>query len=211
MVFPSDVVRAACTGPAVERLSRDDREITERAGRHQLHMMRGTSDSTVWREGTNVIRMGKHTYSATVRWTGARDGPTSTYQGYSREYTYEGEGKPAALGSADPQFRGDGALYNPEDMLVIGLSTCHLLSYLAECARGGVYVVSYVDEASGTMAVKDGRMRFVDVLLRPRVTIARGSDLERAKALHARAHEDCYIANSVNFPVRNEPEVTFAD
>ena len=60
------------------------------------------------------------------------------------------------------------------------------------------------------MAVQDGRMRFVDVLLKPRVTIAPGSDLERAKALHARAHEDCYLANSVNFPVRNEPEVVFA-
>src|SRR5581483_999357 len=97
------------------------------------------------------------------------------------------------------------------EMLVASLSACHLLSYLAECARGGVHVLSYSDEASGTMAVKDGRMRIVDVLLRPRVVIARGSDLERARYLHERAHEECFIANSVNFPVRHEPVVSFGD
>src|ERR1700749_979781 len=102
------------------------------------------------REARCAFLMGRHTYSAKISWTGARQGPTTTYQGYSREYTYQSEGKPPAIGSADPQFRGDAGLYNPEDMLVVGLSTCHLLSYLAECARGGVHVVSYEDEASGT-------------------------------------------------------------
>ncbi|HEY4129019.1 MAG TPA: OsmC family protein [Gemmatimonadaceae bacterium] len=155
--------------------------------------------------------MGIHSYAARVIWTGARQGPTTTYQAYSREYGFQVDGKAVGTGSADPTFRGDPALYNPEEMLVVALSSCHLLSYLAECARGGVYVISYEDDATGTMAVKDGRMRMVEVVLRPRVTIARGSDIERARALHERAHEECYIANSVNFPVRHDAAVSFVD
>ena len=161
--------------------------------------------------GDVAFGMGAHTYSTRLTWTGASHGPTSSYQAYSREYEFQSGDKPLLRGSADPKYRGDATLYNPEELLIVALSSCHLLSYLAECARGGVHVASYSDDAGGTMAVKDGRMRIVDVLLRPRVTIARGSDIERARALHARAHEECFIANSVNFPVRHEATVTFAD
>src|SRR5262245_6076123 len=149
----------------------------------------------------------RHEYSARLVWTGASAGPTSSYQAYSREYEFQAPNKPAVRGSADPHFRGDATLYNPEELLVISLSTCHLLSYLAECARAGVHVVRYEDEAHGTMTVKDGKLRFTDVLLRPRVTIAQGSDFGKARELHERAHADCYVANSVNFPVRHEATV----
>jgi organic hydroperoxide reductase OsmC/OhrA len=155
--------------------------------------------------------MGTHIYSTKLTWTGAGQGTTSSYQAYSREYEVQSGEKPPLRGSADPLYRGDPTLYNPEEMLVIALSACHMLSYMAECARGGEHVMSYEDDANGAMAVKDGRMRIVDVLLRPRVAIARGSDIERARALHERAHEECFIANSVNFPVRHEATVSFAD
>ena len=112
-------------------------------------------------------------------------------------------------GSADPHFRGDGSLYNPEELLVVALSTCHLLSYLALCARAGVHVVAYEDDAQGTMT-HDGQGRFTDVLLRPRVTVATGTNLDRAQQLHDVAHAECYIANSVNFPVRHEPTISVA-
>jgi len=151
-----------------------------------------------------------HHYSATLIWTGAAEGPTKSYDAYSREYRIEIPGKPPLTGSSDPTFRGDPALINPEDMLVAALSSCHALSYLALCARAHLPVVAYRDEASGTMDMKDGRMRFVDVLLRPHVTIAAGADLDKARALHHKAHEQCFIANSVNFPVRNEPEISVA-
>ncbi|HTE43802.1 MAG TPA: OsmC family protein [Gemmatimonadaceae bacterium] len=152
-----------------------------------------------------------HEYSVALVWTGAKAGPTKSYQTYSREYEYRSGDKPAVRGSADPIYRGDASLYNPEELLVVALSTCHLLSYLAECARGGVLVVAYDDDAIGTMTMKDGRERFVDVLLRPRVTVAAGTDIERAQALHHKAHDDCYIANSVNFPVRHEPTIIVAE
>lgn len=153
--------------------------------------------------------MSAHHYAARLVWTGARQGPTTTYQSYSREYEFQCNGKAAISGSADPLYRGDPTLYNPEELVVAALSSCHLLSYLAECARGGVHVVSYEDDATGVMAVKDGKMRIVEVVLRPKVRIARGCDLERARGLHEKAHEECFIASSVNFPVRHEESVEY--
>jgi organic hydroperoxide reductase OsmC/OhrA len=150
----------------------------------------------------------EHLYEATLVWTGASAGPTASYQTYSREFLVELPGKPPLTGSADPTFLGDGKLHNPEDMLLAALSACHMLSYLALCAREKLLVRSYRDEAVGTMAIKDGKMRFVSVLLRPHVVIAEPDKLERAKALHTRAHTECFIANSVNFPVGNDPAVT---
>lgn len=155
--------------------------------------------------------MATHNYHATLVWTGARQGPTTSYEAYSREHELRIGDKPVLRSSADPHFRGDAALYNPEELLVASLSSCHLLSYLAECARGGVHVVAYEDRAEGTMAIKDGKMRFTEVRLRPRVTVAKGTDVAKASALHERAHEDCFIANSVNFPVRHDATIVVAD
>jgi organic hydroperoxide reductase OsmC/OhrA len=151
----------------------------------------------------------EHQFAASLLWTGAATGPTGSYEGYARAWRAEIAGKPPLEGSADPVFRGDPAKYNPEDLLVVALATCHMLSYLAVCARAGIEVVAYEDRASGTMAIKDGRMRFVEVTLAPNVVIGTG-DLERAEALHAQAHADCFVANSVNFPVRNRPTVVAA-
>ena len=152
----------------------------------------------------------RHEYAVQLVWTGASQGPTASYQGYSREFEYRSGEKASQRGSADPHFRGDPGLYNPEEQLVAALSSCHMLSYLALCARGGLHVVSYEDAAHGVMAVKDGKLRFTSVTLRPKVTVAAGTDPERARALHHEAHAECYIASSVNFPVENEPEIAIA-
>ena len=151
-----------------------------------------------------------HSYSAQVTWTGASQGPTVSYQSYSREYLVEIAGKAPVRGSADASFRGDPALHNPEDLLVVSLATCHMLSYLADCARAGIKVVSYEDKATGTMAMKDKRIRFTGVSLHPRVTITEGGDIAKATLLHDQAHEECFIANSVNFPVHHQAIVKHA-
>ena len=151
----------------------------------------------------------EHHFAARVIWTGAERGPARDYDSYSRDYRIEVEGKPALEGSADPTFRGDAARHNPEDLLVAALSACHLLSYLALCARAGIEVVAYEDQASGRMAIMDRKMRFTEVTLAPKVTIGAG-DLELARALHEKAHGACFIASSVNFPVLNMPTVTRA-
>lgn len=149
-------------------------------------------------------------YHARLVWSGGALGPTKSVDGYSREFRAEFKAKPPFRGSADPAFHGDPALYNPEDLLVSALSACHMLSYLAVCAHAGIAVVSYEDAAVGTLARRDGRARFVDVLLRPKVVLEPGSNIEKASALHEKAHDICVIANSVNFPVRHEADVTFA-
>jgi organic hydroperoxide reductase OsmC/OhrA len=153
----------------------------------------------------------RHSYAARLTWTGAAAGATLSYGGYSREYLAEIAGKPPLRGSADPIFRGDAGLLNPEELLVVALSSCHLLSYLALCARGGIAVVSYVDDARGTMALGGGRGRFTEVVLRPHVAVTPTSSVEQAIALHDVAHDECYIAASVNFPVRHEPIVVTRD
>lgn len=148
-----------------------------------------------------------HEYRAEVTWTGATEGPVKDYRGYDRTYTIAIAGKPVLMGSADPMFLGNPALHNPEDLLVAALSACHMLTYLALAARAGLEVRAYSDSASGIMVLEGGGGRFTEVTLRPRVSLAPGSDLERAHALHDTAHGDCFIANSVNFPVRNEAKV----
>jgi organic hydroperoxide reductase OsmC/OhrA len=152
-----------------------------------------------------------HGYAAKLTWTGAAQGPTRTYQAYSREYRVEIAGKPALTGSADPTFRGDPALHNPEELLVASLSSCHMLTYLAHAALSKLVVVAYEDDATGTMALEGTGGRFTEVVLHPRVTVAAGSDLALAERLHERAHADCFIANSVNFPVRHEAEIRVAE
>lgn len=149
----------------------------------------------------------EHRYEATLVWTGAGAGPTTDYKAYSREYRVEIAGKPALTGSADPAYLGDPKLHNPEELLLAALSACHMLSYLALCARDKIAVTAYRDEAQGTMAIKDGKMRFTSAMLHPQVTIVDSDKLERAKALHAQAHTGCFIASSVNFPVENEATV----
>lgn len=154
--------------------------------------------------------MSTHRFAARLTWTGAAQGPVRDYDGYSREYRVEMDGKPPLIGSAAKPFRGDPGLHNPEDLLMASLSACHCLSYLALCARAGIVVLAYEDSATGTMAFDRTAkvMRFTEVVLHPVVHVAPGSDLEKARALHEDAHHECFIANSVNFPVRNEPEVT---
>jgi organic hydroperoxide reductase OsmC/OhrA len=153
-----------------------------------------------------------HTYEVQTRWTGNLGSGTSDYRAYSRQHEVASLGKSAPiLGSSDPVFRGDGTRYNPEELLVASISTCHLLWYLHLCADAGIVVVDYVDAAHGTMVeAEDGGGHFTEVVLRPQVSITRAEQLERARALHEEAHRKCFIANSLNFPVKHVPDVRVA-
>ena len=149
----------------------------------------------------------QHHYTAAVRWTGNLGTGTSGYKNYGRDHEISAPGKPVIPGSSDPTFRGDASRYNPEDLLVASLSTCHMLWYLHLSAVNKVVVLDYQDNAEGVMEESaDGGGRFIGVTLRPVITVTAESDLETAKRLHHEAHEKCFIANSVNFPVRCEPQ-----
>ncbi len=154
--------------------------------------------------------MKKHEYQTSLRWTGNRGTGTSDYKAYGRDHEITGASKTSALhGSSDPHFRGDVTRYNPEDLLVGSLSACHMLSYLHLCAVNHIVVTAYEDNATGTMAENsDGSGEFREVMLRPRVTITSDSDPVKAIALHEDAGKLCFIARSVNFPVRHNPVIT---
>jgi organic hydroperoxide reductase OsmC/OhrA len=152
--------------------------------------------------------MKHHTYEVRVEWTGNDGEGTKTYQGYRRDHTIAGQGKPQIPGSSDPSFRGDRSRYNPEELLVASLSSCHMLWYLHLCSANHVTVLDYRDAASGVMEeTEDGSGEFVRVVLKPTVKISGDMDRGKALALHGEAHRLCFIARSVKFPVETDAEI----
>jgi len=146
-----------------------------------------------------------HTYRLRLDWQGDPAVGTSSYQVYDRAYRVRMAGKPDLPGSADPAFRGNPARHNPEDLLLAALSACHMLSYLALCARRGVTVLEYSDEAEAVLTLTAaGGGSFASATLRPQVRVAAPDQADLARELHAAAHEACFIASSCNFPVRLE-------
>ena len=149
-----------------------------------------------------------HHYQSTVTWTGNKGNGTSDYTSYSRDHVISIPNKPDLLGSSDTVFRGDGTKYNPEDMLLASLSVCHMLWYLHLCADEGINVMSYTDSPKGTMEEYQGSGgKFIEVILNPLITIEFPDMIDRALSLHEKAHSCCFIANSVNFPVKHIPVI----
>ena len=144
----------------------------------------------------------EHHYAVTASWHGNKGSGTSGLRDYDRSHTVSINGKPDLFLTTDNAAVGDKTKLNPEDLLVSAISSCHMLSYLYVCALEGVVVVDYVDKASGLMIENEsGGGSFKEVILNPLVTVANASMKEKAMQLHHKAHEICYIANSVNFPV----------
>lgn len=151
--------------------------------------------------------MKKHNYTTSINWTGNSGSGTAGYSAYSRDYTISGQGKPIIQGSSDPAFRGDKTRYNPEELLLASISSCHMLWYLHLCSENEIIVTSYTDTAKGTMSeMEDGGGRFTEVILYPIVTVTEKSMLGKANELHKKANELCFIANSCNFPILHYPK-----
>ena len=148
----------------------------------------------------------QHYYKATIKWTGNKGTGTDNYRNYERSHDIIIENKPDISGSSDPAFRGDKSKHNPEELLVSSLSACHMLWYLHLCSAAGIIVVDYIADATGIiMETPDGGGQFKEVTLHPVVTVTDNSAMEEAHELHKKAHELCFIANSVNFPVYHKP------
>jgi organic hydroperoxide reductase OsmC/OhrA len=149
----------------------------------------------------------QHNYLTTIIWTGNKGTGTSGYRAYDRSHTLHVDGKEDILCSSDPAFQGDNKKFNPEDFFLASLSSCHMLWYLHLCADAGIVVVDYKDNATGVMIedpVEGGR--FTSVTLNPVVTITKSSMIVKAIALHDEAHKQCFMSNSVNFPVLHNPK-----
>jgi len=152
--------------------------------------------------------MKQHTYKVKMEWTGNLGEGTSNYKAYSRDHLISAPAKQIQIpGSSDPTFRGDNTRYNPEELLVSTISSCHMLWYLHLCTTAGITVISYVDHASGTMEEQsNGSGHFTQVILEPIITIENAETKHQiAKELHIKAHEMCFIANSLNFDILVKP------
>ncbi len=149
----------------------------------------------------------EHRYRAHLTWEGNVGHGTASYQGYQRTFRATVVGKPSLVGSADPAFRGDAALLNPEDLFLTAIAACHMLTYLALCARRGIAVLAYEDAPSGVMRLEAGGGRFEEIVLSPVVRVASADHLESARALHDAAHRDCFVASSCNVAIELRPEV----
>ncbi|WP_269221509.1 OsmC family protein [Flavobacterium sp. IMCC34518] len=142
----------------------------------------------------------KHLFKAVAKWTSNQEDSTKRF--YSKSHQIIIEGKPVLHVSAAKAFKGDPELYNPEDLLLSSLVSCHMMSYLYVCSQNEIEVLEYSDNAEATLEVSpDGSGRFIEVKLNPKVTIANPDKIQMALDLHQKANQLCFIANSCNFPV----------
>lgn len=146
-------------------------------------------------------------FVATTRWV--RTTPDFDLKSYDRAHEIRYGSGVVVPASASPEFRGQADRTNPEEELVGALSSCHMLTFLAYAARKGLVVDAYEDEAEGQLGKNErGKTAVTQVVLRPRVQFASAVSPEDLAHLHAAAHEDCFIANSVRTDVRVEPRET---
>lgn len=147
----------------------------------------------------------KHIFKAEANWTSKQKLADSSKRFYTKSHQIQVEGKPILDVSAAKAFKGDPELYNPEDLLLSSLVSCHMMSYLYVCSQNGIEVLEYSDNAEATLEVNpDGSGRFVEARLYPKVKISNSDQIELALELHHKANQLCFIANSCNFPVLHE-------
>jgi organic hydroperoxide reductase OsmC/OhrA len=149
-----------------------------------------------------------HQYRCRLDWSGSTaDG----YEAYNREHRVSCPPAASELTlSSDPAFRGNPDLLNPEQLLLAAASSCQMLSFLAYAARARIDVISYVDDAEGVMPEDDKPMRITEIVLRPRIVVAGDVDEDRIRHFVERAHEACFIANSLKSDITIEPTIEFA-
>ncbi|WP_027467122.1 OsmC family protein [Curtobacterium sp. UNCCL17] len=145
--------------------------------------------------------MTSYQYATGLTWSGR----TAEYDGYDRRHDMK-LGATSVAVSADAAFRGDGTLPNPEQLVVAAASSCQLLSFLAVAALGGLEVREYRDAAVGVMDDTVRPMRLTSICLRPRIVVT-GATPERVDRLLRKAHEQCYIANSLTTSITLEPSI----
>lgn len=146
----------------------------------------------------------QHSYTLDLKWTGKTENLS-----YDRTFTVTGKDKTPMSGSADPASRGDPKKWNPEELLLASLSSCHMLWYLYLCASAKITVTEYQDHPTGILNINpNGKSSFSEVTLNPKIVITDSNQIEQALALQKQAHDKCYIVNSVNFEVKLNPAVS---
>ncbi|MBX9889233.1 MAG: OsmC family protein [Flavobacteriaceae bacterium] len=144
----------------------------------------------------------KHFFKAKLNWSSKEQPTPSATKMYTKSHSIVIEEKEMMQVSAAKAFKGDPSLYNPEDLLLSSVVSCHMMSYLYVCQQNGIEVLSYQDNAEATLEVLDnGSGRFIEVRLFPKVIISNKEQIAQAIHLHKEANKLCFIANSCNFPI----------
>ena len=146
-------------------------------------------------------------FEGTLRWAGQPPERPFDYDHYHRETTLEFAGGARIEASSPSVFKGDDTRANPETLMLASLMQCHFLTFMAIAAKSRMPVLEYSDRAAGHLGMKDGKMRYVEVVLRPKVRFADPAHADKLAMLHDKAHAHCFMANSVNFPVRVEADL----
>jgi organic hydroperoxide reductase OsmC/OhrA len=137
-----------------------------------------------------------HRYRAVAAWAGST---ALGYDTYERAHSVQCPPAGSSLTmSSDPAFLGDATLLNPEQLLLAAAVSCQLLSFLAVAARARIDVLRYEDDAEADMPAAVRPMRITAIRLRPRITVATGTDPAKVHKLVALAHEHCFIASSLS-------------
>ena len=152
-----------------------------------------------------------HVFEITLTYPASTAQATPPDANFSRDNIMKSAGKHDVAASSPAAFGGNDARYNPEELMLMSLSECHMLTYLAIAAKKQITIVGYEDRATGQLGIGEfgvaGKTSMQKVTLHPRVTVGKGTNLDDAQAIHVKAHANCFMANSVNFPITTEPEI----
>lgn len=146
-------------------------------------------------------------FEGTLQWHGQSPDIAFDYDHFNRLATLSFAGGASVEASAASSFKGDDTLLNPETFMLASLMHCHFLTFMSIAAKSRAPIAAYSDSAVGTLAMKDGKTRFVEVTLRPKVRFANEADAAKLASLHEKAHQNCFMGNSVNFEIKVEPEL----
>ena len=151
-----------------------------------------------------------HKFETQVQWTGNLGAGTKTYTSYSRDHAIFGKDKKEVIGaSSDPIFRGDKSKYNPEELFLASIASCHMLWYLHLCADQGITVTNYKDSPIAELLLsEDGSGKIENIILQPQILIKEKSLIDLATKLHQDAHHFCFIASSVNSSIKIQAHVS---
>jgi organic hydroperoxide reductase OsmC/OhrA len=148
--------------------------------------------------------MPTHRYETKLRWTGSTG---LGWEHYDRAHSATSPPAEQEIQLTTGESKGDSAVLNPEQLLVMSASSCQMLSFLHVAAKARLDVVEYEDAATGLMPDDAKPLRITEITLRPRIVIEGQADEERVRNLVHIAHDHCFIANSLKSEMSIEPEI----
>lgn len=148
--------------------------------------------------------MGIHRYETRLRWSGSTG---LGWEGYDRSHSATAPPAEQDVLLTTGESKGDPAILNPEQLVVMAASSCQMLWFLHLAAKARLDVVEYEDDATALMPMDEEPVRITEIALHPRVTVAGQASEERVRKLMRTAHEHCFIANSLNSRMTLEPTV----